>query len=153
MMDEKGQVIDRSGFIYNGDTNLEWPLSFNILAKCSTTKARTSILKLPHYEVETPIFMPVGTQGTMKGLTTDQLENLNCQIILGNTYHLGMRPVCLVFHFASFVLNGFCWVVSFERTTERQVRRRVDGCKKRVDSSVQMYTLVIIVHFKCAKIY
>eukprot|EP00795_Rhopilema_esculentum_P010547 gene10547-19277_t len=91
-MDEKCQIIDRSGFIYNGDTNLEWPLSFNILAKCSTTKARTSILKLPHYEVETPIFMPVGTQGTMKGLTTDQLENLNCQIILANTYHLGMRP-------------------------------------------------------------
>jgi len=47
---------------------------------------------LPHFDVQTPIFMPVGTQGTMKGLTCDQLRKLNCQIILGNTYHLGMRP-------------------------------------------------------------
>lgn len=68
-------------------------LSFKILAKCSTTKARTAILTLPHHEVETPVFMPVGTQGTMKGLTSKQLVDLDCQIILGNTYHLGMRPV------------------------------------------------------------
>ncbi|KAK3727175.1 hypothetical protein QZH41_015194, partial [Actinostola sp. cb2023] len=67
-------------------------LSFEILAKCSTTKARTAILTLPHHKVETPVFMPVGTQGTMKGLTCKQLEDLDCQIILGNTYHLGMRP-------------------------------------------------------------
>lgn len=70
-------------------------LSFKILAKCSTTKARTAILTLPHHAVETPVFMPVGTQGTMKGLTCKQLEDLDCQIILGNTYHLGMRPVRL----------------------------------------------------------
>lgn len=37
--------------------------------------------------------MPVGTQGTLKGVLPDQLINLNCQIILGNTYHLGQRPV------------------------------------------------------------
>ncbi|XP_002736484.1 queuine tRNA-ribosyltransferase catalytic subunit 1-like [Saccoglossus kowalevskii] len=67
-------------------------LSFKILAECSTTKARTGKLKLPHHTVDTPVFMPVGTQGTMKGLTTKQLEDLDCQIILGNTYHLGMRP-------------------------------------------------------------
>lgn len=68
-------------------------LEFEILAKCSTTKARTAILTLPHHKVETPVFMPVGTQGTMKGLTCKQLEDLDCQIILGNTYHLGLRPV------------------------------------------------------------
>lgn len=73
------------------------PLVFRILAKCSTTKARTAILTLPHYAVETPVFMPVGTQGTMKGLTCKQLEDLDCQIILSNTYHLGMRPVSLLF--------------------------------------------------------
>jgi len=84
--------IDRSGFEFSGDNNLHWPLKFEIVAKCSKSKARTALLKLPHYEVETPIFMPVGTQGTMKGLTPEQLEELNCQIILGNTYHLGMRP-------------------------------------------------------------
>lgn len=40
--------------------------------------------------------MPVGTQGTLKGVLPDQLINLNCQIILGNTYHLGQRPVSKV---------------------------------------------------------
>lgn len=49
-------------------------------------------MSLPHSDVETPVFMPVGTQGTLKGLLPDQLEKLNCQIILGNTYHLGTRP-------------------------------------------------------------
>ena len=90
---EENYPINKDGFDYEGDPNIQWPLSFNIIAKCSRSKARTSILKLPHFEVETPIFMPVGTQGTMKGLTTKQLEELNCQIILGNTYHLGMKPV------------------------------------------------------------
>lgn len=50
-------------------------------------------MKLPHQVVDTPVFMPVGTQGTMKGVTCEQLKDLNCQLILGNTYHLGMRPV------------------------------------------------------------
>ncbi|XP_033643260.1 queuine tRNA-ribosyltransferase catalytic subunit 1-like isoform X2 [Asterias rubens] len=67
-------------------------LSLKVLAECSTTKARTCKLKLPHYTVDTPVFMPVGTQGTMKSLTTSQLENVDAQLILGNTYHLGMRP-------------------------------------------------------------
>ena len=71
-------------------------LSLQILAECSTTKARTCKMTLPHYTVDTPVFMPVGTQGTMKGLTTSQLENLDCQLILGNTYHLGMRPVSCI---------------------------------------------------------
>lgn len=65
-------------------------LTFETLARCSTTKARASILTLPHGPVNTPVFMPVGTQGTLKGLTPRQLEDLNCQIMLNNTYHLVM---------------------------------------------------------------
>eukprot|EP00879_Flechtneria_rotunda_P005893 GHRR01006199.1.p1 GENE.GHRR01006199.1~~GHRR01006199.1.p1 ORF type:complete len:396 (+),score=104.04 GHRR01006199.1:868-2055(+) len=49
-------------------------------------------MKLPHYTAETPMFMPVGTQGTVKGLTSQQLQELDCHVILGNTYHLGNRP-------------------------------------------------------------
>ena len=90
---EKEIIINRDGYYCEKKSQINWPLSFRTLAKCSKSKARTSLLQLPHFEVETPIFMPVGTQGTMKGLTTKQLEDLNCQIILGNTYHLGMRPV------------------------------------------------------------
>lgn len=68
-------------------------LTFEIVAKCSVSKARVSRIILPHGLVDAPVFMPVGTQGTMKGLTSEQLEQINCQILLGNTYHLGLRPV------------------------------------------------------------
>uniref|UniRef100_A0A3Q1KFW1 Queuine tRNA-ribosyltransferase catalytic subunit 1 n=1 Tax=Anabas testudineus TaxID=64144 RepID=A0A3Q1KFW1_ANATE len=69
------------------------PLTLRIVAECPVTKARACDLMLPHCTVSTPVFMPVGTQGTLKGITVDQLEGLGCQICLGNTYHLGMRPV------------------------------------------------------------
>lgn len=69
------------------------PLTLRIVAECPVTKARACDLILPHSTVSTPVFMPVGTQGTLKGITVDQLEGLGCQICLGNTYHLGMRPV------------------------------------------------------------
>jgi queuine tRNA-ribosyltransferase len=49
-------------------------------------------LHLPHGVVETPAFMPVGTQGTVKGLTIDQVAGTGAQILLGNTYHLALRP-------------------------------------------------------------
>ncbi len=49
-------------------------------------------MTLPHAIVDTPVFMPVGTQGTLKGILPYQLEELDCQILLGNTYHLGNRP-------------------------------------------------------------
>lgn len=65
-------------------------LHFDVVAESG--RARAAVLSLPHYRCETPMFMPVGTQGTLKGLTTEQLEELDCHVILGNTYHLGMRP-------------------------------------------------------------
>ncbi|KXJ84342.1 hypothetical protein RP20_CCG027125 [Aedes albopictus] len=68
------------------------PLRYRVEAKCSTTKARVGVMSLRHSDVDTPVFMPVGTQGTLKGLLPDQILNLGCQIMLGNTYHLGMRP-------------------------------------------------------------
>mmetsp|Transcript_36976 Transcript_36976/g.147515 ORF Transcript_36976/g.147515 Transcript_36976/m.147515 type:complete len:220 (-) Transcript_36976:1005-1664(-) len=55
-------------------------------------KARATVTHLPHISAKTPMFMPVGTQGTVKGLTTDQLIEANAQVILGNTYHLALRP-------------------------------------------------------------
>lgn len=67
-------------------------LKFNVIKECIGSKARVSLMTLPHYEVSTPVFMPVGTQGTLKGLLPDQLEELDCELILGNTYHLGTRP-------------------------------------------------------------
>lgn len=68
-------------------------LRFELLSKCPISRARVSRIHLPHHIVDAPVFMPVGTQGTMKGLTPEQLRQLNCQIMLSNTYHLGLRPV------------------------------------------------------------
>uniref|UniRef100_A0A336LVM2 Queuine tRNA-ribosyltransferase catalytic subunit 1 n=1 Tax=Culicoides sonorensis TaxID=179676 RepID=A0A336LVM2_CULSO len=68
------------------------PLTYKIITKCSTTKARVGIVETLHNKINTPVFMPVGTHGTLKGLLPEQLLNIDCQIILGNTYHLGLRP-------------------------------------------------------------
>ncbi len=58
----------------------------------STGAARTGVLHTPHGEVETPVFMPVGTAGTVKGVTPAQLRATGTRMILGNTYHLQLRP-------------------------------------------------------------
>jgi queuine tRNA-ribosyltransferase len=64
--------------------------NFKVIA--SDNKARACELVLEHGVVETPIFMPVGTRGTVKGLSQEDLEDLGASIILGNTYHLLLRP-------------------------------------------------------------
>lgn len=65
---------------------------YKIIAECSETQARAGELRTPHGVVETPVFMPVGTQATVKAMTPNELEDIGAQIILGNTYHLYMRP-------------------------------------------------------------
>lgn len=65
---------------------------FELLATDSTSAARRGRLHTPHGVVETPIFMPVGTQGTVKAIHPDELRSLDAHIILGNTYHLWVRP-------------------------------------------------------------
>lgn len=65
---------------------------FEFLHADTKTQARRGRLHLPHGVVETPAFMPVGTQGTVKGLTIDQVAGTSAQILLGNTYHLSLRP-------------------------------------------------------------
>lgn len=67
-------------------------MSFQLLNTDSTTAARRGRLTTRHGVVETPIFMPVGTQGTVKALTPAHLKEIGAQIILGNTYHLNLRP-------------------------------------------------------------
>jgi len=67
-------------------------MRFAIIAEDKNTAARVGRLKLPHGEVETPCFMPVGTQGTVKTITPEELKSLGAQIVLSNTYHLGLRP-------------------------------------------------------------
>lgn len=65
---------------------------FKITATDKETSARTGVLSTPHGEIHTPCFMPCGTKGAVKTLTPDELKTLGCEIILGNTFHLMLRP-------------------------------------------------------------
>ncbi len=70
------------------------PHPFHVTARCTETRARTGRLTLVHGTVDTPVFMPVGTLGTVKALAPEDLAAAGAQIILGNTYHLYLRPGC-----------------------------------------------------------
>ena len=65
---------------------------FTILQQDKDTSARLGRLLTAHGEVETPCFMPVGTQGTVKAMLPRDLREIGCQILVGNTYHLYLRP-------------------------------------------------------------
>lgn len=67
-------------------------LKFQVQAICPQTGARAALLETPHGVVETPVFMPVGTQATAKALTWDQVKATGSQIVLANSYHLYLRP-------------------------------------------------------------
>ena len=66
--------------------------TYDIVAEDPTTHARAGVLHTPHGDIPTPIFMPVGTKATVKGILPSQLERLGAKIILANTYHLANRP-------------------------------------------------------------
>jgi queuine tRNA-ribosyltransferase len=67
-------------------------LDFHLQKQDRDTKARLGRLQTAHGAIQTPVFMPVGTQGTVKTLSPEELLNVGSQIILGNTYHLYLRP-------------------------------------------------------------
>ena len=65
---------------------------YDVIAEDPTTHARAGVLHTPHGDIETPIFMPVGTKATVKGIPWETVHDLGAQIVLSNTYHLAMRP-------------------------------------------------------------
>lgn len=67
-------------------------IRYELIKKCKQTGARLGIVHTPHGSFETPVFMPVGTQATVKGMSPDELKEIDAKIILSNTYHLYMRP-------------------------------------------------------------
>jgi queuine tRNA-ribosyltransferase len=104
------KFVSKNGFSSNKPritpvgVNLAWPdvtqalcpgtpaVSFTLLQTDPRSRARLGRLELPHGTVDTPLFMPVGTQGSVKTLHPAELELLDARIILGNTYHLWLRP-------------------------------------------------------------
>ena len=66
--------------------------SFHLIKKDASSEARLGKIKTPHGEISTPVFMPVGTQGTVKSLVPEMVEDQGAEIVLSNTYHLYLRP-------------------------------------------------------------
>lgn len=67
-------------------------ISFKITSKDKNSKARAGVIKTPHGDVPTPAFVPVGTKATVKGIPARDLKEIGADIVLGNTYHLHLRP-------------------------------------------------------------
>jgi queuine tRNA-ribosyltransferase len=67
-------------------------LEFKVLKKSLRSKARLGEIRTPHGQFETPVFMPVGTQGTVKAVSSEDMKEMGIKIILANTYHLYLRP-------------------------------------------------------------
>ena len=68
-------------------------ITYELLHQCKQTGARRGVIHTPHGDIQTPVFMPVGTQATVKSMTPEELkEEVQAQIILSNTYHLYLRP-------------------------------------------------------------
>lgn len=83
-------------------------MKFELQHTCSRSQARAGKITTDHGEILTPIFMPVGTIGSVKGLHFKEVEDdVRAQIILGNTYHLYLRPGCDVLQ-AAGGLHSFC---------------------------------------------
>ena len=74
-------------------------MTFNLKVEDEKSKARLGEINTSHGKIDTPIFMPVGTGGTVKGIHQRELEeDIKAQIILGNTYHLYLRPRTEILH-------------------------------------------------------
>ncbi|HBM81970.1 MAG TPA: tRNA guanosine(34) transglycosylase Tgt, partial [Clostridiaceae bacterium] len=67
-------------------------VTYELIKKSTETDARLGILHTPHGDIETPVFMPVGTQASVKTMTPEELKEIGAKIILSNTYHLYIRP-------------------------------------------------------------
>src|SRR5699024_11964060 len=67
-------------------------VTYEHIKTCKQSGARLGIVHTPHGSFETPMFMPVGTQATVKTMSPEELREINAQIILGNTYHLWLQP-------------------------------------------------------------
>ena len=128
---------------------------FQLLASDQHSKARRGRLKTAHGVIDTPAFMPVGTQGSVKGVSPRELRELNAQIILGNTYHLFVRPgLDVIKHFGG-LHNFMSWdgpiltdsggyqifsLVKLRKITEEGVefQNHVDGARAFISPEIAM---------------
>ena len=124
---------------------------FKIESRDPGSKARTGLLTTPHGDIPTPIFMPVGTCGTVKGiLQRDLTEDINAKIILGNTYHLYLRPGTEVMKAAGGLHKFMSWnrpilpdsggYQVFSLTGNRKLTEEGAVFKSHIDGSKHLFT-------------
>ena len=100
-------------------------MDFKIEACCSGTEARVGVLRTPHGEVKTSAFVAVATRGTVKALSADDGRALGIQILIGNTYHLTLRPGAEVVG----ALGGLHGFSALDSPWMRALRRSVLGSR------------------------
>lgn len=130
-------------------------ITYELIAKDERTEARAGIIHTPHGSFETPIFMPVGTQASVKGVSPDELKDLGAGIILSNTYHLFLRPGMELIREAGGLHKFMHWdrailtdsggfqvfsLGDLRKITEEGVtfRSHIDGSKKFLSPEVSM---------------
>ena len=85
-------------------------ITYELLHECKQTGARRGVIHTPHGDIQTPVFMPVGTQATVKSMTPEELkEMVKAEIILSNTYHLYLRPGSKLVREAGGLHNFMKW--------------------------------------------
>ena len=123
-------------------------MTFELQYTDSKTNARAGLITTDHGQIETPIFMPVGTVGTVKGVHLPELkEDIKAQIILGNTYHLYLRPGLEVIEKAGGLhkFNGFDRPMLTDSGGFQVFRCPVSAsCAKKVRNSVHTSTVASI---------
>jgi queuine tRNA-ribosyltransferase len=135
-------------------------LFFEFLSKDKSSKARAGNVYTDHGIIETPVFMPVGTQGTVKTITPKELEEMNDQIILGNTYHLYLRPGIDIIKKAGGLHKFISWnkailtdsggfqVYSLSDLTK--ITKEGVKFKSHIDGSYHQFTPENVIHFQRA---
>ena len=85
------------------------PVSFELQHVCAQSGARAGILHTPHGDINTPVYMPVGTQAVVKAMLSREMEELGAQILLSNTYHLNLRPGAAIVKEAGGLHRFMAW--------------------------------------------
>ena len=131
---------------------------FELVKACPKTRARSGILHLNHGKVRTPIFMPVGTFGTVRHVSHEDLESLETEIILANTYHLYLRPGPGLMkemggyhnfvHWNRPVLTDSGGFQIFSLPEQREIFKTSVQFKSYIDNSYKMLTPESVVEFQ-----
>ena len=124
---------------------------FKIISFDKNSSARVGVIKTPHGEINTPVFMPVGTQATVKGVHQRELENdIEAEIILGNTYHLYLRPGIEVLENAGGIHKFMNWNKNiltdsggyqvYSLSSNRKINENGVEFKSHIDGSKHLFT-------------